>query len=251
MEIKYLEWNLHAMGGIKKYEIPSFVSKCVDSVDIFVLVEFYTSNGWGRFKQDLEKEFDLYCSPFVSKGYNQVCIGVRRNLMYKLIAVKTVDVGDVNRPEFLQVDIEIENKMLSIIGTRIKTESNTKSDQYEYLKNCFNSIDRFLCLGDFNCDHTTLSRSFSSVAEVYGPRVVNGYHSFVFKDDNKVGLDWLVKKGVDSVYNGYQDVKDSPFATYDWSFLTEKNGYLKKQKNNYLGIRGLPDHAILKGMVKI
>ena len=37
---------------------------------------------------------------FVSKGYNQVCIGVRRNLMYKLIAVKTVDVCDVNRPEF-------------------------------------------------------------------------------------------------------------------------------------------------------
>ena len=65
MEIKYLEWNLHAMGGIG-YEIPSFVSKCINSVDIFALVEFCASNGWEEFKHDLEKEFDLYCSPFVS-----------------------------------------------------------------------------------------------------------------------------------------------------------------------------------------
>lgn len=68
MEIKYLEWNLHAMGGIG-YEIPSFISNYINSVDIFVLVEFCTSNGWGEFKHDIEKEFDLYCSPFVSKRY--------------------------------------------------------------------------------------------------------------------------------------------------------------------------------------
>ena len=250
MEIKYLEWNLHAMGGIG-YEVPSFVSKCINSVDIFALVEFCASNGWEEFKHDLEKEFDLYCSPFVSKGYNQVCIGVRRNLIYKLIPVKTVDVCDVNRPEFLQVDIEIENKKLSIIGTRIKTKSDTKLIQYNYLKSCFNNIDRFLCLGDFNCVHNTLSEYFSSVAEVYGPRIVNDYHSFVFKDGDRVGLDWLVEKGLDSVYNGYQDVKCSSIATYDWSFLTEENGYLGKTENDYLGIKGLPDHAMLKGMVKI
>ena len=118
--------------------------------------------------------------------------------MYKLIAVKTVDVCDVNRPEFLQVDIEIENKKLSIIGTRIKTKSDTKLIQYNYLKSCFNNIDRFLCLGDFNCVHNTLSEYFSSVAEVYGPRIVNDYHSFVFKDGDRVGLDWLVEKGLDS-----------------------------------------------------
>ena len=52
MEIKYLEWNLHAMGGIG-YEIPSFISNYINSVDIFVLVEFCTSNGWGEFKHDI------------------------------------------------------------------------------------------------------------------------------------------------------------------------------------------------------
>lgn len=250
MEIKYLEWNLHAMGGIG-YEIPSFVSKYINSVDIFVLVEFCTSNGWGEFKHNLTKEFDLYCSTFVSKGYNQVCIGVRRDLRYKLIAVKTVDVCDVKCPEFLQVDIEIENEKLSIIGTRIKTESGTKLIQYSYLKEHFNKMDRFLCLGDFNCVHKTLSEYFSSVAEVYGPRIINDYHSFVFKNGNRVGLDWLVEKGLYSVYNGYKDVKYSPIATYDWSFLTEENGYFGKTECDYLGIKGLPDHAILKGMARI
>lgn len=249
MEIKYLEWNLHAMGG-KEYKIPPFVSECINSVDIFVLVEFCSSNGWNEFKGNIENEFDLYCSPFVS-GYNQVCIGVRKDLKYKLIAVKTVDVCDVNRPEFLQVDIEIENERLSIIGTRIKTESNTKQKQYDYLIDCFNNIDRFLCLGDFNCVCNTLSTIFSSVAEVYGPRILNNYHSYVFKNDNKVGLDWIVSKDLESVYNGYEDKIYSPNATYDWSFLTKENGYSKKNKNNYLGINGLPDHAILKGMIII
>lgn len=30
-----------------------------------------------------------------------------------------------------------------------------------------------------------------------------------------------------------------------------RNGYLGKTENDYLGIKGLPDHAMLKGMVKI
>ena len=38
MEIKYLEWNLRAMGGTE-YKIPAFISKLVNSEDIFVLVE--------------------------------------------------------------------------------------------------------------------------------------------------------------------------------------------------------------------
>ena len=63
MEIKYLEWNLHAMGG-EEYEIPTFVSKFINFVDVFVLVEFCTSKGWGEFKNELEIYFDLYCSSF-------------------------------------------------------------------------------------------------------------------------------------------------------------------------------------------
>lgn len=250
MEIKYLEWNIRAMGG-KGYEIPMFITDYLKIADIFVLVEFCASNGWAEFKNKLEKDFDLYCSPFVSQGYNQVCIGLRKKIKYELLSVETKNVCNVNIPEFLQVDIEIESKKISIIGTRIKTQGGTKLIQYDYLKKHLKHIDKFLCLGDFNCVHSELSKMFSEVASVYGPRIVNGYHSFVHKNGTVRGLDWLLAKGVDSVYNGYQDTKFTPVATYDWSFVTESNGDMHKTAYDYLGINGLPDHAILKGMVKI
>lgn len=221
MKIKFLEWNLHAMGG-NGYEIPIFISDYINKVDIFVLVEFCMEKGWDIFKKGL-KEFDLYCSPYVSNGYNQVCIGIRKNINYELLAVVSKDVADINTPEFLQVDIGIEKKKVSIIGTRIKIQNTTQSQQFDHLKRHLKKIDSFLCLGDFNVANKKLSGIFSSVANVYGPRIVNGY----------------------------QDAKDSPYATYDWSFLTSENGYETKTKDDYLGIKGIPDHAILKGMAEL
>lgn len=252
MEIKYLEWNLHAMGGIE-YKIPNFVSEYIKKVDIFVLVEFCMENGWDEFKENL-KEFDLYCSPYVSKAYNQVCIGIRKkiaNVSYKLLSVVSVDVCNSSIPEFLQVDITIENEKLSVIGTRIKTEGGMQSQQFGYLKRNIKRIERFICLGDFNVVNGTLSNIFSSDVSVCGPRISNGYHSFVHKDGNMCGLDWIISKGMLKVFNGYTDAVGSPYATYDWSFLSEENGYETKTEFDYLGIKGLPDHAILKGMIEL
>ena len=113
MELKYLEWNLHAMGGIG-YTIPSFIPKYIEDVDVFVLVEFCASDGFDAFRKSL-KDFDLYCSPYASKGYNQVCIGVRRSLNYSLSSIISVDVCDENSPELLQVDIKINEKSISIL----------------------------------------------------------------------------------------------------------------------------------------
>ena len=41
-EIKYIEWNLNARGGIN-YEIPMFITKYLKEADLFVLVEFVLS----------------------------------------------------------------------------------------------------------------------------------------------------------------------------------------------------------------
>lgn len=65
MELKYLEWNLHSMGA-KEYQIPLFICDYLNEIDIFVLVEFCIGKGWDTFKKNL-KEFDLYCSPYVSR----------------------------------------------------------------------------------------------------------------------------------------------------------------------------------------
>lgn len=249
MELRYLEWNLHAMGG-KGYSIPKFISDHIKPVDIFVLTEFCSGDDWDDFKRDIEKDFDLYISPYLSKGYNQVCIGLRRKINYNLLSIVTVDACDTKIPEYLQVDIEIDGKKLSIIGTRIKTESNTKEFQYDYLKRVIKKTDTVLCLGDFNCVHNVLSKTFSGIVDVYGPRVVNGYHSFVFKNGDVCGLDWLLAKDL-KVYNGYADKHQTPIATYDWSFINSNNGYGNKTEYDCLNINGLPDHAILKGMFSL
>lgn len=70
---------------------------------------------------------------YVSKGYNQVCIGIRKDINYKLLSVLSKNICDINIPELLQVDIEIERKKLSIVGIRIKIQNKTKSQQFEYL----------------------------------------------------------------------------------------------------------------------
>jgi hypothetical protein len=253
MELKYLEWNLHAQGG-RDYNIPGFVPEYLKQVDLFVLVEFKIAKGWSDFTEELESDFDLYCSPYATQEYNQVCIGLRKTAFGEPNAIITADnMCNGNIPEYLRVDIPLQGKNLSIIGTRIKTQSGTKNEQYAWLKEQLSGIERYICLGDFNCVSTVLSQTFDGEAVVYGPRISNNYYSYVFEDGESRfrGLDWALIKGAKRVYNGYGDSVDSPYATYDWSFVNQENGYGDKTERDYLNIRGLPDHAILKGMIKL
>lgn len=253
MELKYLEWNLHAQGG-RDYNIPGFVPEYLKQVDLFVLVEFKNANGWSDFTKELEIEFDLYCSPYATQGYNQICIGVRKTVFGEPNAIITADnMCNGNIPEYLRVDIPLQGKNLqgenlSIIGTRIKTQSGAKNEQYDWLKEQLSGIERYICLGDFNCVSKVLCQTFETV---HGPRTKNNYHSYVFEDGGCQGLDWALIKGANRVYNEYDDSERSPVATYDWSFVNQENGYGNKTKGDYLNIRGLPDHAILKGMIEL
>lgn len=257
MELSYLEWNVNARGG-RDYQIPSFIGNYLKPVDIFVLVEFCASNGWENFKNSMEEDYDLYVSPFSSMGFNQVCIGISKKLKYKLKSVKTLDISDHFKPEFLRVDIELEQKILTIIGTRIKSQEDyefkvkTKTEQLYFLKDYIRNIDNgVLCTGDFNELQSSLKDIFTPIAECYGPRIVKNYYSYVFENGDKRGLDWALTKNVSKVFNGYDDKKDSPYASYDWTFVSEANGYGNLTKDEYLGIKGLPDHAILKGMISL
>lgn len=256
MEIRYLEWNLNARGN-KNYTFPSFVPEYIiqqdknTDIDILVLLEFRNGNNWNVFKETLEKEFDLYISPYVSSNYNQVCIALRRSRNFQIDKIIVEDSFDINIPEFLQIDVHINEKQLSIIGTRIKTQGNSKINQYQFLKTRLTSLNTALCLGDFNCVFNTLKNNMGNGLDVYGPRITNNYYSFVFKDGSRQGLDWAITKGISCVKNPYDDIVESPYATYDWEFIKYKNGYKNKTEKDYLNIEGLPDHAILKGAIDI
>ncbi|MDE6625228.1 MAG: hypothetical protein K2K56_02525 [Lachnospiraceae bacterium] len=252
MEIKYLEWNLNARGN-KNYTIPSFVPEYIiqKNVDIMVLLEFCCGDNWNDFKCILEKDYDLYISPYISGNYNQVCIALRRSRKFQMEKIIVEDACDINIPEFLQIDVHIDEKQINIIGTRIKTEGKSKENQYNFLKTHFKSLNTVLCLGDFNCVYNKLSEFMDAELDVYGPRIKNNYYSFVFENGDCQGLDWVITKGISSVYNPYDDKNKTPYATYDWEYITEDNGYEKKTKADYLNIEGLPDHAILTGAIDI
>lgn len=254
MKLKYLEWNLHAQGG-RDYNIPGFVPEYLKQVDFFVLVEFKNANvkyenSCSAFTEELEIEFDLYCSPYSTQEYNQICIGVRKTFGEPTAIITADNMCNGNIPEYLRVDIPLQGENLSIIGTRIKTQFGAKNEQYDWLKKQLSGIERYICLGDFNCVSNVLCQTFDRET-VYGPRIPNNYHSYVFEDGGCQGLDWALIKGANKVYNGYDDSMRSPFATYDWSFVNQENGYGNKTKGDYLNIRGLPDHAILKGMIEL
>ncbi len=83
--------------------------------------------------------------------------------------------------------------------------------------------------------------------EVTGPRVTNGLYSYVHKDGNRVGLDQVISKGIKHFENPFADKRESPYATYGWSFVTAENGYGYRRPDDYLADLPLPDHAILMG----
>ena len=164
MEIKYAEWNLNARGGYG-YGIPSFIPNYIKDSDIFTLVEFSQGEGWEAFKAQMI-DFDLYCSPYSTNGYNQVCIGIRKTLGYKLLMVKTMDICDIEIPEFLHVGIEIDKTILNIVGIRIKTQRGVEIEEVQrgFLKEHLDTIsDSILCLGDFNVTSKRLYTEFESL----------------------------------------------------------------------------------------
>lgn len=251
VQLKYLEWNLNARGNYINYTIPPFVIDYIKTVDIAVLVEFQNGTNWYEFRSKLEPEYILCVSPHVSDNFNQVCIALRRNRNIKIENILVKNIFDQNIPEFLQLDVKIDDKTLSIIGTRIKTEGNSKPAQYDFLKKRIEYLENILCVGDFNCTSKTLQQKMGNTLDVYGPRIAKGYFSYVFENNNSQGLDWVITKGIQKIYNPYQDQNNSPFATYDWSFISRANGYGHKTKHDFLNISGLPDHAILTGIIEL
>lgn len=250
LELKYLEWNLHGKGG-KGYKMPEFVANyaLAKDVDIMVFVEFCMCPNWGIFKSSLEKKhYDLYISPY-APGCNQVCIALRREL-FQVSEIAVENPIDNHKPEFLQVDTSIEGKKLTIVGTRIKTQCDTKRSQYAFLRNHLSRLSTVFCAGDFNCVYSTLKEELKTL-DIYGPRVMEGYYSFVHRTGDFRELDWVVSKGIKRIWNPYSDKNRSPFATCDWGFITEANGYGDKTKFDFLGIHSLPDHAILMGAAEI
>lgn len=251
--MRYLEWNIHGAGGYGDYAIPEFVADTIlqpkYNVDIIILVEFYMGHNWNRFRNRLEEDYDIFISPFIDY-HNQVLIAIKKNVL-KVIDVITVNPLDKDIPELFAVDTSIGDRRLIIAGNRIKSQAHNKEPQYDYLKNFMNRYETIICAGDDNCTCSYLKNKFRDEIQVFGPRIMNKKWSYVHENGDRVGVDWLLAKGIKEFKNFGEDADQSPYATYDWDFVNEMNGYGTRKNIDYLSDLPLPDHGILNGEFNI
>lgn len=283
LKLRIAHWNINGRGGQASnklgFKFPSFIEKALharpaddmaadDIPDVITLVEFYKYDGWGGLINDLQETYIIFLSKNYGKCRNQVFLAVKKSLNPIITGVSSVipqakkKENTPAHPEFLQVNVEIQGRPLSLITTRIKTgDVSEREDQLSSLAKHIRSIPHtVVCTGDFNCLYGPLNEAFKGTgATVYGSRTTNGYHSFVHQNNGKCQLDWLVAKGVKDVTNPYPDCHESPRATCDWSFLGE-DCYKGKDRDDYLGfvgknelpeLVGLPDHAILRSEINL
>lgn len=258
----YLEWNVNARGGNGgKYTIPDWLSNYTTLTDIVVLTEFRCDNNWEKFKSDMEKEYYVFVSPYTTEWYNQVLVAVKKS-KFKVESVKTIDIMDDILPEFLRVDLitKESNTNISVIGVRIKIGNKKDPDrflkrnkQYIKLNDILKEIPVFLCIGDFNPKKHEEMENLLDAGKRYGPRTVKReYYSLVGDYGGKYSQDWLFVKGIEvKDKNPFPCHDKSPNATYCWTFISKEHGYAGKTKEDYLGIDGLPDHAMLMGAFEI
>lgn len=262
-KLEIMAWNIHGAGGYGNYAIPNFVADKIlnKNVDIAIIVEFITGKGWDYLIGTLEKSYDIFISPYTS-GINQVMIALKKEKGFEVKRILTENPIEKEKPEFLQVETELEGKSFAIIGVRIKTQGTNKQidSQFEFLKDHLKTLENsnVLCAGDFNVWKTPLSKKLkldiTPEYNIFTPEysMVDGDFntldtwSAVIKNSktNVVGkalIDHIIAKGL-----GIKDLK------YSWDFVSEKNGYGNLKPEDYKShLVGLPDHAILSATVEL
>jgi len=256
----FLEWNIQGAGGLSGYTIQKFVADTIiqKNKDIVVLVEFYIGYNFDYIRQRLQNKYFVFISPFLY-GHNQVLIALNRSKFEEsnILKIVTANPLDIKRPEYLQLDIKTkQKKVFSIIGARIKTQGSEEDrvEQFKFLNEQIESIDRVICVGDFNLT-STHTKKYLTAAEVYGPRTLDDKRwSFVHKDYGKVGIDLVVAKNIEIPKEMEDDLSKENYkmyAIYDWGFVNAKNGYKNLTSSDYLPFTSMPNHAILIGNFKI
>mgnify|MGYP000004794221 FL=1 len=165
-----MEWNINAGTGFANYVIP--VNLIVNQVfekepHIFVFTEFVQSAGWIDLKTILEEKYHVFDSPYLL-GQNGICIGIRKECGIEYLASesKTSVFGNhLNSPNFYEIKVKINSKVISVVGTRIRIDSRkacSKNDkeriseqkqrfeQYVHLINYISQLENVIVLGDFN-----------------------------------------------------------------------------------------------------
>src|SRR5690554_2847078 len=139
--MKLLVWNINQRSSGE--EIPPFVSEMIKNTnaDIVVLTEFLSaananSEKIKKFKDSLSEKYYTFCNEKRDKERekaNGIFIAVKKGFAEINGApnedLKT-DYKEEDQPNFLQLDIVVEGKPISIIGTRIQIGGGVTRSAY-------------------------------------------------------------------------------------------------------------------------
>lgn len=289
--MKLLVWNINQRSSGK--EIPPFVSEMImdfnTDADIVVLTEFLSaananSEKIKKFKDSLSEKYYTFCNEKRDKERekaNGIFIAVKKGFAEINGApnedLKT-DCKEEDQPNFLQLDIVVEGKPISIIGTRIQVGGGvTRSAYIESRLQLISLVEHLVKLGnkniivagDFNnakirgdeaADYLTVRDNYRGKVtfDTYNYHIMKGIfatagltvftppgeqYSYGFKLDRDGKPDNGCFKE-DHIVTKNLKVENSKYChSFIENYKIDKEW--RKKKYEYVIVEAYPDHAIL------
>jgi|GEM_PF-561393 len=143
--MKLLVWNINQRSSGK--EIHPFVSEMIENTnaDIVVLTEFLSAasaNGKNikKFKDSLSEKYYTFCNEKRDKERekaNGIFIAVKKGFA-EINCAPNEDLKtyykEEDQPNFLQLDITVDGKPISIIGTRIRVDLKKSNSKFQEIR---------------------------------------------------------------------------------------------------------------------
>lgn len=258
--ISILEWNINQRGGKGRGNIPHWVKDEINGYDIVVLTEFCTGcDRRATFISELE-QLGYHCAVSDNSNGNDILIAVKSKFSIQHCSWEPC--YGVNNPdsipENLQVDIDCDGSMLTVVGVRLKVLDKVpnnykiRKQEFEWVLDQVRDIKHpILMAGDFNhgrrrSPNQDWSMSIMKVkldseaftlytpegSSIYG---VENYNGNEFPDDH------FAARGAEIILKPY----DRSFTSRDpLAYFLGDDKDLAKVDSPF------PDHAILKGTLR-
>lgn len=282
-ELKVLCWNLN-FGGDTSVLPANFIPTYLQNQDVIIFTEVVMNNQLLVLID--QEEYEIFSSKRNNQKYaaNQIMIAARRTLNPRVTCDEIENEQCETVPNYLEVQLDYDNTLYHIIGTRILSETKAKQQAQalrlkEHIEKNTSLNNHTIICGDFNtgkiCADATLE--YASVRNDYeytreGRKSELRFFNFhivkdLFKDNYVLketmgeakswGLD-LYRMNIN--YGGAKLKNDLILYTpdlevesqYSWDFV-RKNEQLYRNmllQNKNKPFHGFPDHAILYATVK-
>lgn len=270
--MRFMEWNIHGMGGYGRYVIPvNVIANTIMDIkpDVLVLLEFVEcANGFCDLQNTLNKlHYKIFLTE-IKKCSNGILIAVKDTFEAEKV---------MEESEFLEIKLKYtDNKWLYVAGMRILTQGDYQS--FENRKKLFDARLKilkeqerdFILLFDANngsiqyeCDkkfiykegerqHYSYQYIWRTVEDEYSWSLITpdqggvyngGKYSVVTGENTKKEENYHTKE--DHIISSFKKDKFQK-QDYYWDFVSKRNGYGKRSKSDVLSdLIGLPDHAVL------